>query len=350
MDFDVHRCRRRPDCSRALIYLDTSTFDAIAKRDTAAAGLVESLDRALAEERAICVGSQWHDDELALMDIGPVLNANVRAMRTYTHDLRMRFENELITRELFAAAHEFAGDTEPVVWREAFRDDPDDPPLNDFQADWMNRQNEIEPRPSLAEEVEHDRETSQRLNGAHLELRGEHEWSEIAAANLRQQIRHYLAPLADRAYYQAVGERLTAEAARAMAGGDVGLTPGSPVSIHVRFAEVAHHANAIKDRIPAVAADPEGFCASDAVVFLPTMRLFSFLLAALSADGKRTSPQKGDLHDIWHLTYGLSRCDIVTADKRTCALAHGRNLIPRGARLFEAHHGLDDAAAAIDAL
>jgi hypothetical protein len=47
------------------------------------------------------------------------------------------------------------------------------------------------------------------------------------------------------------------------------------------------------------------------------------------------------------LTYGPSRCGIVTADGRSCELARGRDLIPASVQLFEGHHGLDDAAAAI---
>jgi hypothetical protein len=346
VEFDVDRCRRRPDTRVALIYLDSSTIDLIAKADPAAANVSASLTRARQEGRAIGVGSHWHDDEQALIPIGPTLNANVRTLRTYTQDLRMKFESELITGELFAAAHEFCGEVEPITWKEAFRGNPDEPPLTEFQAEWMNEREEFERRPATVEEVEHERRTSQSLNQANLQLRGEHEWEAIAEGNLWQQIRHYLAPLADRNYYFATAEKLTAAAEQAGATG----APRSAASLYGRFAEVTHMANEIANRFSPISADPQAFCTSAAVTYLPTMRLFSFLLAALSADGKRVSPQAGDLHDIWHLTYGLSRCDIVTADKRSCELVHGRNLVPAGAQLFQAHHGLDQAAAAIDAL
>ena len=56
------------------------------------------------------------------------------------------------------------------------------------------------------------------------------------------------------------------------------------MSIYTRFAEVTYMANVIKERFPKIEADPAGFCASPAVRYLPTMRLFSFLLAARSAD------------------------------------------------------------------
>jgi hypothetical protein len=198
MDFSVDRCRRRPVTRRSLVYLDSSTFDAIAKRDEAAVEITDALTRALEEERAICVCSPWHEDELALMHPGPTLNAVVRVVRTYTRELQMRPESELMSAELYAAAQEFSGEPTDPSWREAFRDDPDDPPLNAFQAQWMNERDEPESRPVGAEDAEHDRRTSERLNEAHLELRGEHTWEEIAEGNLRQQVRHYLAPLAAR--------------------------------------------------------------------------------------------------------------------------------------------------------
>jgi hypothetical protein len=56
--------------------------------------------------------------------------------------------------------------------------------------------------------------------------------------------------------------------------------------------------------------DPVGFCASDAVRQLPMIRLFAFLLAALSVDGRQTKPSASDLHDLRHLTYALSRVGI----------------------------------------
>jgi hypothetical protein len=80
---------------------------------------------------------------------------------------------------------------------------------------------------------------------------------------------------------------------------------------------------------------------------LPTTRLFAFLLAALGADGRRTTPQPSDLHDMWHLTYGLSRCDVVTADRRSCERARKRGLVPAGV-VLEAHR-LDAIAEAVAA-
>ncbi len=311
---------------------------------------MKALDIAMERDAAICVGSPWHEDELALLGSGPTLNANVRTLRTYTRDLRMKFDNELISAELFAAAREFCEDREPLTWREAFRDDPDNPPLNAFQTRWMNEQYEVEGQPSLVDEAEHDRRTSEGLTAAHIELRGNYEWSEIAEGNLKQQIRHYLAPLADPDYCAAYGTKLAKQAALVMATGDTQAQAGSALLIYTRFAEVAYMANVIRERFPKIQAEPRAFCESEAVCNLPTMRLVSFLLAALSADGKRISPQRGDLHDLWHLTYGLSRCDIVTADRRSCELARGRGLVPSGVALFEGHHGLDEAAAAIEAL
>src|SRR4051794_17847955 len=120
MDFTVECCRRRPNCRRLLIYFDTSTFAALARNDDGAGPLTRALRQALDEEHAVCVGSPWHDDEAALLRAGPKLDLITKAIRTYTLDVRMRFDEELIDRELSAAAREFSGEPDSITWREAF--------------------------------------------------------------------------------------------------------------------------------------------------------------------------------------------------------------------------------------
>jgi hypothetical protein len=124
------------------------------------------------------------------------------------------------------------------------------------------------------------------------------------------------------------------------------MEAGSPLRRYLRFAEVASTAKNLGEKYPAVGSDPECFAASQAVRNLPTTRLFSFLLATLSVDGRSAKPSASDLHDLRHLTYGLSRCDVVTADRRTCALVRGRELAPDGVSLVEATR-FDEIAEAV---
>lgn len=126
----LDQCRRRPDCRRRLIYLDTSTIGELTDRNPAAQGLADLLLEEIEAGRAICVGSPWLDDEISML-AWP--DPHVKTLRTYTLELRMRFESELIARELHAAAREFSGEVDGITWKEAFRNDPDPPPLQPFQ-------------------------------------------------------------------------------------------------------------------------------------------------------------------------------------------------------------------------
>ena len=300
------------------------------------------------EQAAICVGSPWLDDEVALLRFGPRLNRLVQAVRTYTLGLQMKSEGELIDFELSAAAREFSGQAVHITWEEAFRDDPDDPPLQPFQAEYLNERQGFQQPPADPEDVTHDRGTSESLSQAHEELReAELDWEEVATGNMEQQARYLLAPFGDPKSVDRAN-RLQRELVNEWPSGEPRMHAGSPVRKYLRLARVMSNAKGLRERFPAVGEDPVGFLESDAVRHLPMIRLFSFLLAALSVDGRRTKPQASDLHDLRHLTYGLSRCDIVTADRRSCLLARGRDLIPAGVTLREAH-ALGDVADAIEA-
>lgn len=346
MRFEVDRCRRRPSSRRLLFYLDSSTFAAVARKDTGAEGLDAALRTAIDEETGICVAAPWHEDEVALLKFGSALDRVTRVVRRYTLDARMRSAEVLIGQELDAAAREYSGETRAITWREAFDCDPDDPPLKPFQADYLDRLDRPERPAALVDEVDDMRNISERLLEAHAELRDrQFDWDMVAEANIEARIRYLLGPLAD-PEFSVEEQARRGELVEAWNQGDDGAEPGSPTRRYVRFAQVASEARALRERYPPVAADPSGFCRSDVVRYLPTIGMFSVLIAALSVDGKRSTPQPSDLHDIWHLTYGLSRCDLVTADRRTARLAIDRGLVPAGVRLLEAHK-LSDIAAAV---
>jgi len=350
MNFSIDRCRRRPNSRRLLIYLDTSTFGKLANGDEGSGDLGSALGRALDQQQAVCVGAPWHDDEVALLRVGPTLDLIVKTIRAYTLDVRMRFDQELIDRELFAAAKQFSGEAPTITWREAFRKDPDNPPLKPFQAEYLNSLHRFEQPAAPLDEVSHDRATSSSLTEVHVELRGAGlNWEEVAAANVDKQVEYLLGPLADPGFTAVAGARQQQLVEAWMEGG-ADMDAGSPTRKYLRFMHVASTATNLRDQYPAIAADPSGFCASDEVRSLPTIGLFSFLLAALSVDGRRTKPQPSDLHDLWHLTYGLSRCDIVTADKRSCELVRRRNLVPSGVILLEAHRLSEIADAVVESL
>ena len=67
---------------------------------------------------------------------------------------------------------------------------------------------------------------------------------------------------------------------------------------------------------------------------MPTMVLYAYLRAGLAVHpGRKSKP--GDGYDINHLVRGLSRCDLVTADRGMFEMVRARHLLPAGCELFE---------------
>ena len=64
---------------------------------------------------------------------------------------------------------------------------------------------------------------------------------------------------------------------------------------------------------------------------MPTLRYPALLRAALAADPTARKPRPSDGYDIEHLTLGLSRCDIVTADRSMARITRERASSPTAA-------------------
>jgi hypothetical protein len=69
------------------------------------------------------------------------------------------------------------------------------------------------------------------------------------------------------------------------------------------------------------------FAGSDEFRSMPALRYPPIFRAAIGVMRNRR-PQRGDGHDIAHLTRGLSRCDIVTADAGMTQLCLNYKLVP----------------------
>jgi hypothetical protein len=67
---------------------------------------------------------------------------------------------------------------------------------------------------------------------------------------------------------------------------------------------------------------------------MPSLMLFAYLRAGLAVTPRRTA-KPGDGYDINHLIHGLSRCDIVTADRGMVEMVRARRLVPSGCQVFE---------------
>ena len=86
--------------------------------------------------------------------------------------MQMKDEDTLIDFELSAAAKEFSGENVEITWEEAFQDDPDQPPLEPFQAEYLNDRDGFQPPPLGYQDATYDRTTGEALAEVHEELRG----------------------------------------------------------------------------------------------------------------------------------------------------------------------------------
>lgn len=334
----VDGCRRRPNCRARLFYFDTSTYGVIARGDEGAERLSQLLSQALEDGSGICVGSPWIDDEVSLVQSETIHDRLRKTVRSLTLELRMKFSEVLINEELFAAGKAFSDESEPITWREAFDDDPDNPPLSPFQAQYRNKREGPEPRSGFVDEVEYDRTVSASLLEAHTELReAQLNWEAVAEANEAGRVNWLLGVLVDPNFLNEANAKQRNIVGASITQDEADAGPGSDMSKYLRFAQIASMARHLAEDYPRIAEDPVAFANSDELRSMPTVRLFSYLLAALSVDGRRTTGLDSDFHDLWHLTYGLSRCDVVTADKRSYALATERSLVPEGTELVRAH-------------
>jgi hypothetical protein len=116
---------------------------------------------------------------------------------------------------------------------------------------------------------------------------------------------------------------------------EANLAPGSPLNRYLSFAERMSQTTAFVERFPELLERAVEFKASSELRSLPTLRYPSLLRAALAADPNKRKARPSDGYDVEHLTIGLSRCDIVTADRSMTLIARERALIPDGCQLFE---------------
>jgi hypothetical protein len=99
-------------------------------------------------------------------------------------------------------------------------------------------------------------------------------------------------------------------------------------------------------RYPALREREAEFVTSRELRDMPSLRYPALFRAALATmQGRR--PKRGDGYDIQHLTKGLSRCDIVTADAGMAQLATDRRLVPLGCELLR-FNDIDGLTATIE--
>jgi len=242
--------------------------------------------------------------------------------------------------EIYAAARAFLGREPRALWKEAFREDPHTPREKLF-FEFMGGQIRIKARFPVDEdqraEVRYDKAKEDPMVKAYAELRAAgFSFEEMTEANTEAMLNWKLGPLFDADGFHAAVERRKAELVAEWATtSEPNLAPGSPTNRYMTFAIRMSQTSSFVERYPELVDRSAEFKASSELRSLPTLRYPALLRAALAADPTARKPRPSDGYDIEHLTIGLSRCDIVTADRSMTRIARERGLIPDGCQLFE---------------
>jgi hypothetical protein len=128
-------------------------------------------------------------------------------------------------------------------------------------------------------------------------------------------------------------DRLARRQAEILASSEWSPGPGTPASQYAAAGQRGAFAEALRERYPLMEGRWRAFAVSEELAHMPALRYPALFRAAIAARrGRNADP--GDGYDIAHLARGLSRCDIVTADRAMTAIARERRLVPSGCQLF----------------
>jgi hypothetical protein len=346
----VDALQRRPPGDRILVYLDQSALSSLV-RDEEHAGVREALKARVDAGALVCVRSHEHEDEtlLAPKELWDEID---RLSDELAMGIQFKSREEIEWSEIYAAAAAFLGQEPPQeLWREAFRTDPHTPREQLFMTAFggsFRIRARFDPADWQIAEVEHEKSKEERMTKAYEDLRESgFSFEQMAEGNLNAMILWKLGPLVDRASFQMDLLRRSAEWEATAEGADADVTAGSPWSKLLAAGYVLTHTKYLVERYPELLDRATEFAASDELRHMPTLAYPALFRAALAATaGRKGHP--GDGYDIEHLTRGLSRCDIVTADSGMTQICRTYRLVPRGCQLFS-YRELDAFRDAVEA-
>lgn len=166
-------------------------------------------------------------------------------------------------------------------------------------------------------EARHEKAKEDPVQEAYDELRvGALSFEQIAEANVEAMLNWKLGPIFDpEHFYEALRERHVTVVKEWLTTPGTDMTPGSTITRYLAFATRESQARALVERFPALHERAGEFKASTELRSMPTLRYPALLRAALASDPTKRKATPSDGYDIDHLTLGLSRCDIATADR-----------------------------------
>lgn len=344
MALNINRMRRRPDGLRVLVALDQSTLSELALND-AHATTRELLVNGVEAGKLVCPMSLGADDET--LD-GPAV---WKAISDLHEELSMGIEfldpKQTRQREAFAAAAAFC-EQPPLyaVAEEAFERDPHIP-RHELFAGGFRVIARFGPMDVRTAEVAHEKSKEAGLQPAYDAARASgRSFEEQAQVEYEQMVKWVLGPLADPDYEAEAARKLVAATRGLMAGGERGA-----LSRYQAVAERKEFAAALVENYPDLVGREVEFARSAALASMPALHYPALLRAGLATARNRRA-NRNDGYDIDHLTAGLSRCDIVTADGGMTQLVRNHKLVPLGCRIFstremkEFHAAVEEALAA----
>jgi len=351
MDIDVSRLARRPNGPRLLVYLDQSTLSALVTENDHAE-LLDLLRAEVNTGRLICPASSSHNDETARVHIRDQgLWKEIDGLADeLSIGIGFRGEEEIELAEIHAAAAAFEEHESRPIWKEAFRTDPNTPRdelFFGFGGGQIRVRAYFEPDEMLHEEVAHERDKETDMDKVYAELREKgFSFEEMAEGNLEQMISWKLGPvLAPEEFARHYLERGFVLARDAEAT-EFDISPGSAYNRFMAFGTRRIQMERFAERYPEIARRPDEFRRFEPLRSLPTLAFPALFRAALAASPERRA-RPSDGHDIAHLTHGLSRCDLVSADAGMTQLIRDFRLAPAGCHIFS-YREFDRLAMAIE--
>lgn len=341
---DVSALRRRPPGPRVLVYLDQSTVSALATEERFS-GLREFLRGVVQEGRLVCPESVGHTGETIAASRS--WEDIIKLTDELSMGIRFRGDSELADHEVHAAASAFCGHPPRELWREAFHTDPHTDRDKLFAGGFRVR-SYFPPDEHRLAEVAYSKDLEAKLEEVYASVRREGmSFDEQVEREFSEMVYWKLGPLVN-------PERFGNQMARRSAGlmGDwmkdvVDISPGSAYNAYMSVAEGKMRAQHLLERFPELRGREHEFAGSPELRNMPSLRYPAIFRAALATmRGRR--PKRGDGHDIEHLTKGLSRCDIVTADAGMTQLANGHQLVAADCQLLR-FNDIDGLIAAVEA-
>ena len=328
LPFVINELRRRSPGNRVLAYLDQSTVSALATEERHAATR-ELLQDAVRAGKLICPSSLGHTDETlaAARSWNDILTLQDElSMGVHFYD-----EEQLVQRELLSALAEFLGEKPTQeLWEEALSDDPQTP-RDELFPGGMRVRTFHEPNSRGLSEVAHEKNKELALQAAYDQARAlGRSFDEQAEAEFDAQVYRYLGAVSAPDRFV---EDLKRREVDLHSSAEWTTEPGSPVGKFIVIQQRAYFVAHLADAYPALVGRGYDFSQSENIRHLPSM-VYPPLFRAGIAVMRGRKWDRGDGHDIDHLTKALSRCDIATADGGMTQLARDRKLVPDGCTLL----------------